>query len=112
MARLAERFTVHALPAAPAEHAPILARLGERVRFLQTTGVHGAPAAMIEALPRLEIIGCMGVGVDAVDLALAKRRSLSFSRQRSSTATSSSEGLGRLGSRRVSSGGGGSLIWR
>lgn len=76
MARLEERFAIQKLPAAAAEQAAFFKGLAERARFLQTTGVHGAPAATIEALPKLEIIACMGVGVDAVDLPLARRRNI------------------------------------
>ena len=76
MARLAERFTIHALPAADPERGAMLARLADKVRFLQTTGFHGCDKAMMEKLPKLEIIGVMGVGVDAVDLPEAKRRNI------------------------------------
>jgi hydroxypyruvate reductase len=44
------------------------------VRGVLTNGIIGAGRALIEALPRLEIIGVYGVGVDAVDLATAKAR--------------------------------------
>jgi lactate dehydrogenase-like 2-hydroxyacid dehydrogenase len=74
MARLAERFTIRPLPAAAAEQPAFFQGLADRARFLQTTGFHGASAATINALPKLEIIACMGVGVDAVDLPLAKQR--------------------------------------
>ena len=54
----------------------MLSKLADKTRFLQTTGFHGADAALINALPKLEIIACMGVGVDAVDLALAKKKNI------------------------------------
>jgi lactate dehydrogenase-like 2-hydroxyacid dehydrogenase len=76
MARLEERFTIRKLPAAAAEQPAFLAGLAEHARFLQTTGFHGASAAMIDALPKLEIIACMGVGVDAVDLPRARQRNI------------------------------------
>jgi lactate dehydrogenase-like 2-hydroxyacid dehydrogenase len=76
MARLEERFAIQKLPAAAGEHAAFYKGLADRARFLQTTGFHGAPAAIIDALPKLEIIACMGVGVDAVDLPLAKQRNI------------------------------------
>ncbi|HSA83233.1 MAG TPA: 2-hydroxyacid dehydrogenase [Geminicoccaceae bacterium] len=44
------------------------------VRAVLTNGIIGAERALIEALPKLEIIGVYGVGVDAVDLAAAKAR--------------------------------------
>ncbi len=76
MARLEERFTIQKLPAAAAEHAAFFKGLADQARFLQTTGFHGAPATTINALPKLEIVACMGVGVDAVDLPLAKQRNI------------------------------------
>jgi lactate dehydrogenase-like 2-hydroxyacid dehydrogenase len=76
MARLAERFAIHTLPDAAAAQPAFFKGLADRVRFLQTTGFHGAPASTIDALPRLEIIACMGVGVDAVDLPLARARNI------------------------------------
>ncbi|HEX6980189.1 MAG TPA: 2-hydroxyacid dehydrogenase [Alphaproteobacteria bacterium] len=75
MAELEQDFTIHKLPPVP-ERPAFLAKLADRVRFLQTTGFYGADAALINALPKLEIIACMGVGVDAVDLALAKQRGI------------------------------------
>jgi len=49
------------------EHAP-------QIRGLATFGKWGADKALIQALPNLEIIANMGVGVDAIDLAEAKKR--------------------------------------
>ena len=76
MDKIAEDFTIHKLPPAGAERDALLAKLGPNLRFLQTTGHHGADAKLIDALPKLEIIACMGVGVDAVDLALAKKKGI------------------------------------
>lgn len=67
-------FTVHYMPAAPGEQAAFLKPIADKVRFIQTTGSHGAKADLIAALPKLEIIACNGVGVDAVDLQAAKSR--------------------------------------
>jgi hydroxypyruvate reductase len=69
-------FTVHYMPAAAAEQAAFLAPIADKIRFVQTTGSHGAKAELINALPKLEIIGCNGVGVDAVDLKAAKARGI------------------------------------
>ncbi len=72
--QLLERdFTVHKLYAAK-DRAALLQQVAGRVRGMQTTGGHGADAKLIESLPKLEIISCFGVGVDAVDLEAAKRR--------------------------------------
>lgn len=46
------------------------------VRGLITSGGRGAEAALIEALPDLEIISVYGVGYDKVDLAAAERRNV------------------------------------
>lgn len=75
MSELEQDFTIHKLPP-PAERPALLAKLADKVRFLQTTGFHGADATLINALPKLEIIACMGVGVDAVDLDLAKKKGI------------------------------------
>lgn len=75
MKELESDFTIHPLPA-PAERPAFLAKLADRVRFVQTTGFYGADAALIDSLPKLEIIACMGVGVDAVDLKAAKARGI------------------------------------
>lgn len=75
MDRLAEDFTVHRLPP-PAGRAAFFAGLGERVRFVQTTGFVKTTRDIIDALPKLEIIGVMAVGVDAVDLAAARARKI------------------------------------
>lgn len=67
-------FTIHDMPAVAAEQPAFLKKLADKVRFIQTTGSHGCNAATMEALPKLEIIACNGVGVDAVDLQAAKAR--------------------------------------
>jgi len=66
-------FSVHKLWQAK-DRAALIAEVGGRVRAIQTTGGHGADAKLIAALPRLEIISCFGVGVDAVDLDAARQR--------------------------------------
>lgn len=75
MAELDKDFTVHRMPA-PAERAAFLKPLRDKVRFLQSTGHHGADTALMDALPKLEIIACFGVGVDAVDIKAAKARGI------------------------------------
>jgi lactate dehydrogenase-like 2-hydroxyacid dehydrogenase len=76
MAELAETFTVHALPADRSRWVEAVAPVAERVRFVQTTGFSGCPSDLMRALPNLEIVGVMGVGVDAVDLAQARARGI------------------------------------
>ncbi len=45
-----------------------------RIRAIATEANRGASRALIEALPKLEVIGVFGVGTDAVDLAAARER--------------------------------------
>lgn len=74
-ARLDKEFTCHRLHEAP-ERAAFLKQLAPRVRALATFGPAGADAALVEALPRLEIISNFGVGVDAIDLDAARKRKI------------------------------------
>ncbi len=57
-----------------ADRAAYLKEVGPRVRALATFGPAGADAALMDALPKLEIISNFGVGVDAIDLDAAKQR--------------------------------------
>ncbi|MFC3123666.1 2-hydroxyacid dehydrogenase [Pseudoroseomonas globiformis] len=68
-------YTLHRLWEAP-DAAAYLAEHGGRIRGLATTGVHGASASLIAALPALEIISCFGVGVDAIDFPAARARNI------------------------------------
>ncbi len=64
---LDDLFVTHRLYQA-GERDAFLAEIGPRVRGVATTGFDGADAAMIDAMPNLEIISCYGVGVDAIDI--------------------------------------------
>lgn len=75
MERLAAHFTIHKMPA-EAARAEFLRGVGAGLRFVQTTGFGGLARPIMDALPKLEIISCMGVGVDAIDVAEAKRRGI------------------------------------
>ena len=72
-ARLEELFTAHRLWEA-ADRDAFLRDLAPRVRGIAVYALHGCPGSVIRALPRLEIIGCFGIGVDAIDLAAARER--------------------------------------
>jgi hydroxypyruvate reductase len=72
-ARLEAEFAAHRLWEA-ADRAAFLRGLADRVRGVAVYALHGCPAEIIEALPRLEIIACMGIGVDRIDLACARSR--------------------------------------
>jgi hydroxypyruvate reductase len=69
---LDREFTTHKLWLAPDRDA-FLASCADRVRGMATSGFHGADAALIDALPKLEIIASFGVGYDAVDVEAARR---------------------------------------
>jgi lactate dehydrogenase-like 2-hydroxyacid dehydrogenase len=72
-AKLDKEFACHKLYEA-ADKAAFLKSLAGKVRALATFGPNGADAALMDALPKLEIISNFGVGVDAIDLAAAKQR--------------------------------------
>ena len=72
---LAERFDVHLYYAADDKPA-LLARIRDSVRAISTKGEVGADAAMMDALPKTEIIACYGVGYDLIDVAAAKARGI------------------------------------
>jgi lactate dehydrogenase-like 2-hydroxyacid dehydrogenase len=73
MAILEERYRLHHLYKAP-DKAAMLAEVGPRVRAIVASGEVGPDRAMIEACPKLEIVACYGVGVDAIDrVACAER---------------------------------------
>jgi len=74
-AKLDKEFACHKLYEA-ADKAALLKALAGKVRGLATFGPNGAGAALMDALPKLEIISNFGVGVDAIDLAAAKQRGI------------------------------------
>lgn len=47
-----------------------------RFRAAVTTSIAGADAVQMEALPHLELLGCMGVGLDRIDVEAAARRGI------------------------------------
>lgn len=69
---LKRHFTVHMLAGA-ADPDAVLAEVGDRIR-----GIAGGKVnkAMIERLPKLEIIAASGVGTDSIDVATAKARGI------------------------------------
>lgn len=68
-------FTVHRLWRAD-DPEKLLAEVAPRVRGIQTTGTATVSPALIERLPKLEIIACCGVGYDGIDVAAARRRGI------------------------------------
>ncbi len=66
-------YTVHRLWQAEDRKA-LLAEIAPRVRAIATSGNVGAKAELIDALPKLEIISCFGVGVDAIDTGYCEKK--------------------------------------
>jgi lactate dehydrogenase-like 2-hydroxyacid dehydrogenase len=66
-------FTLHQLPAA-ADAEAFLTEIGPCVRGVTRGGHAHIDRALIERLPRLEIIASFGVGYDGIDLAAAAER--------------------------------------
>jgi lactate dehydrogenase-like 2-hydroxyacid dehydrogenase len=71
--KLDELFTLHRLWEVK-DRAAFYAPLASKVRAIVSSGHAGADAAMMDALPKTEIITCFGVGYDAIDVAAAKAR--------------------------------------
>ncbi len=71
--RLEREFAVHKLWQA-GDQVKLLADVAPRIRGIQATGSATVDAAMIDRLPKLEIIACCGVGYDGIDVAAARRR--------------------------------------
>lgn len=74
---LDREFTTHKLWLA-SDRTALIASCADRVRAIATTAFpnDGADAALIAALPKLEIISSFGVGVDPIDLEAARRRNV------------------------------------
>jgi lactate dehydrogenase-like 2-hydroxyacid dehydrogenase len=73
--QLQKDFVLHRLDLSDDPEA-LLAQVGDRVQAIVTNGELGASGELIRRLPRLEIIGCFGVGVDAIDLEAARSRNI------------------------------------
>ena len=77
--QLEEEFLCHFLaPLADGEQAARLDAVVDRVRGVLTTGTVGIDAALLERLPRLEIVAVHGVGVDAVPVPLLAARGVAL----------------------------------
>ena len=72
-AELEEAYIVHKLWLEGDVDA-FLARIGPGVRGIATNGIAGTKGVPLAALPKLEIVGVFGVGVDAVDLETARSK--------------------------------------
>lgn len=75
MAVLEDRYTLHRLWTAE-DRGRLLSEIGPTVRGIATDGHAGASAELMAALPKLEIVGCYGVGVDSIDLTHTRERGI------------------------------------
>lgn len=71
---LKRRYRVHVMT--PDNAAALLAQAGGAIRAVVTSGMVGASAALIDQLPKLQIIGVASVGYDTVDVARAAARNI------------------------------------
>jgi lactate dehydrogenase-like 2-hydroxyacid dehydrogenase len=71
--KLDREFTCHKLYEA-ADRSAFLKLHAGTARGLATFGPNGADAALMDALPKIEIISNFGVGVDAINAAAARQR--------------------------------------
>ncbi len=69
-ARLQSEFNLLVAPTDPAERLAFF-KAHPDTRFVAASG-HSFPAEYFQALPKLEIVACFGVGYDGVDVAAAK----------------------------------------
>jgi lactate dehydrogenase-like 2-hydroxyacid dehydrogenase len=75
MNALDNAFSTHRLWEAKDREA-YLAEIGPRVRGVVTRSAIGIDAALMDALPKLELVSVFGVGADKVDLAAARARGI------------------------------------
>jgi lactate dehydrogenase-like 2-hydroxyacid dehydrogenase len=70
-ARLERSCTLHRL-AGVVNREPFLATVAPTIRGIVTGGVTGASRALMQSMPKLEIVAVNGIGTDAVDLDYAR----------------------------------------
>lgn len=75
LARLQAAFAVTYAPT-PEQRAAVIAAEGSKFRAVLTHGTAGLTAAEMDALPKLEMIACYGVGYDRIDVAAAIARNV------------------------------------
>lgn len=75
MAQLEERYKLHHLWQSD-DKKTLISECADRIQGIVTSGEHGASAQLIASLPKLKIISCYGVGVDAVDPQSCKDRDI------------------------------------
>jgi lactate dehydrogenase-like 2-hydroxyacid dehydrogenase len=70
MARLAERFSVAELGSIDA------LEIASGIRGIATSGKAAIDAALLDRLPNLRIVSCLGAGTDGLDIALLEQRGI------------------------------------
>lgn len=75
MVELNEKYTVHRVWEAPDPKA-FMASIADRIEVAVTSGLRGAKAWEMDALPRLKLLASFGVGYDGIDIAAAKQRGI------------------------------------
>jgi lactate dehydrogenase-like 2-hydroxyacid dehydrogenase len=75
MEQLAEGYTLHKLHEA-ADQDAFLRAVAPKIRAIATGGHYLSSPALMDALPKLEIICSVGVGTDAIDVKHAKQRGI------------------------------------
>lgn len=73
MAELESRYTLHR-PYQAADRDAFVTGVAEKIRGIATSTFYGVPAALIDALPKLEIIASIGVGTDSHAVGHARQR--------------------------------------
>src|SRR5258708_38355542 len=76
MSALAELFELHHCTVYPLPEGTLSPDLKTRITAIATEANRGVTRNLIASLPKLEIISCFGVGVDAIDLAAARERAI------------------------------------
>lgn len=72
---LQREFTVHKVHSAP-DLLAALEPIADRISVVVTHAMAGASGAVIDALPKLELIAIMGVGLERTDIARARERGI------------------------------------
>lgn len=73
---LESQYTVHHYFGEPSQKQAVIAKVADKAQAVATSGGRGMSATEMDLFPRLKIITCFGVGVDAIDLAAAKARGI------------------------------------
>ena len=72
-AELAAHFEVHPMPKAPAELEALLATAGKEIRGIATNSHGPVTVAMLDRLPKLEIIASQSAGAEGIAVNEARR---------------------------------------